>query len=277
MDKNFVEGKTVLVTGATDGIGFVTAKELAEKGAHVLVHGRNKEKGIEAVTQIARDTCTGTADLYLADFASFSEIQSMAEDIKRENSTLHVLVNNAGNFYKERMVTDDGVEMSFAVNHLAPFLLTLLLIDLIKASAPARIINVSSSAHKMIKAVDFENLQGELHYDPFEAYALSKLGNVLFSQLLSRKLSGSGVTVNSLHPGVINTKLQKKSYDLDGIGVEEGAQTSILLANSMEVSEISGEYFKNSQISRTSNIAQEEELQERFWTISEKFIADYLK
>lgn len=277
MEKNFVKGKTVLVTGATDGIGLVTAQVLAEKGAHVLVHGRSKEKGIEAVTQISRATCTGTADLYLADFASFSEIQRMADDIKRENTALHVLVNNAGNFYKERKMTDDGIEMSFAVNHLAPFLLTILLLDLIKASAPARIINVSSSAHKMIKAVDFDNLKGEKEYDPFEAYALSKLGNVLFSEMLSRQLIGSGVTVNSLHPGVINTKLQKKSYDLDGISVEEGAQTTIMLANSMEVSDISGEYFRNSQASRTSEIARDEALQERFWQISERFVAGYLK
>ena len=277
MEKNFAEGKTILVTGATDGIGFVTAKHLAEMGAHVLLHGRNKEKGIDALTRISRATCTGSADLYLADFSSFTDIQRMADEIKRENNALHVLVNNAGNFYKQRSMADEGIEMSFAVNHLAPFLLTLLLLDLIKASAPARIINVSSSAHKMIKQVDFDNLQGDKHYDPFEAYALSKLGNVLFTHSLSRRLAGSGVTVNSLHPGVVNTKLQKKSYDLDGISAEEGAKTQLMLATSMEVDVITGKYFQNSQEKRPSDIALDESLQDHFWQVSEALLNPYFK
>ena len=277
MEKNFAEGKTILVTGATDGIGFATAKHLIGVGAHVLVHGRSKQKGIKAVSHISRAGCAGSADLYLADFSSFSDVQRMAEEIKRENNELHVLINNAGNFYKDRTLTDDGIEMSFAVNHLAPFLLTLLLLDLIKASAPARIINVSSSAHKMIKQVDFDNLQGEKHYDPFEAYALSKLGNVLFSQSLSRRLTGSGVTVNSLHPGVVNTKLLKKSYDLDGISAEEGAQTQLMLATATEMDAVSGGYFQNSQEKRPSDIALDEGLQDRFWQVSEELVSSYLK
>jgi NAD(P)-dependent dehydrogenase (short-subunit alcohol dehydrogenase family) len=277
MEKNFAEGKTILVTGATDGIGYATAKHLTEEGAHVLLHGRSKEKGIDALTNISRASCSGRADLYLADFSSFSDIQRMANEIKRENKELHVLINNAGDFYKKRSLTDEGIEMTFAVNHLAPFLLTLLLLDLIKTSAPARIINVSSSAHKMIKQVDFDNLQGEKHYDPFEAYALSKLGNVLFSQLLSRRLAGSGVTVNSLHPGVVNTKLLKKSYDLDGISIEEGAETQIMLATAKEVGAVSGRYFQNSQEKRASDVALDENLQERFWQVSEALVRPYLK
>jgi len=277
MENNFTIGKTVLVTGATDGIGFVTAKRLAEMGAHVLIHGRNKEKGILALTEISRSTCEGKADLYLADFSSFSDVKRMAEEIKRENTSLHILVNNAGNFYKERTVNDDGIEMTFAVNHLAPFLLTNLLFEQIKESAPARIINVSSSSHKMIKEVDFENLQGEKEYDPFQAYSLSKLGNVLFAKSLSRRLVDSGVTVNALHPGVVNTNLQKKSYDLDGISVEQGAETSLMLATSPEMNAVSGEYFRDSQESRVSRLAQDQALQDRFWQLSEQYLTKYLK
>ena len=277
MEKNFVENKTILVTGATDGIGFETAKALAEMGGHVLLHGRNKAKGIEALKKISTTTCAGKVDLYLADFSSFGEIKRMAEEIKRENSALHVLVNNAGNFYKQHEMSEDGIEMTFMVNHLAPFFLTLLLLDLITASAPARIINVASSAHKNVKQVDFDNLQGENEYDPFTAYALSKLGNVLFTQSLSARLSGKGVTVNSLHPGVVATKLLKKSYDLDGIDTVEGAATSVMLASSMDVANVTGRYFRNKQERNPSELALDKKLQDRFWQVSEDLVGDFLK
>ena len=176
-----MENKTVLVTGGTDGIGRETALQLARMGARVLVHGRDKEKGIQVVDEINRDTCEENVSLYIADFSSLADVKRMAEDIKREQTELHVLVNNAGNFYKERMLSADDIEMTMAVNHFAPFLLTLLLLDLLKASAPARIVNLASSSHKLIKSVDFENLQGETNYDGFTAYSLSKLGSVLFT------------------------------------------------------------------------------------------------
>jgi len=277
MGKNFVENKTILVTGATDGIGFETAKALAEMGGRVLLHGRNKEKGVEAIKKISNATCSGSVDLYLADFASFSDIERMAEDIKRENAALHVLVNNAGNFYRQRSLSADGVEMTLMVNHLAPFLLTHLLLDLILASAPARIINVASSAHKMVKAVDFDNLQGEKEYDPYMAYALSKLGNVLFTQTLSERLSRTGVTVNTLHPGVVATKLLKKSYDLEGIDTVEGAATSVMLASSMEVGNVTGKYFQNKKERDPSELALDKKIQDRFWQVSEELIGSHLK
>ena len=277
MEKNFIENKTVLVTGATDGIGFETAKQLAQKGARVLLHGRNKEKGIQALKAITQSTCNGNISLYLADFSSFEDIQRMAAEIRRENTALHVLINNAGNFYKERMLNAQGVEMTFAVNHLAPFLLTNLLLEMMQASAPARVVMVASSAHKMIKELDFDDLQGEKGYDPFKAYALSKLGNILFAQALSGRLAGSGVTVNSLHPGVVATSLLKKSYDLEGISAEEGAATSVMLASSAEVAEISGKYFQNSQEKAPSELAMDQDLQTRFWQISEEQVSAYLK
>jgi NAD(P)-dependent dehydrogenase (short-subunit alcohol dehydrogenase family) len=273
---NNMDVKTILVTGATDGIGKQTAIELARQGAKVLVHGRDKVKGARVLDEINRDNCNENLVLYLADFSSFADIKRMAEEIKREQSELHVLINNAGTFSKKRLLTKDGLEMTFAVNHLATFLLTMLLLDLLKASRPARIVNVASGAHRNISAIDFDNLQGEKSYDGFEAYGLSKLGNVLFTNELARRLEGSGVSVNSLHPGVINTGLQRISYDLDGESVEEGARTSVYLAASPEVEGITGKYYSRMAEKNTSELAQDKALQEKFWKVSEDLLAGYL-
>ena len=271
-----MNAKTILVTGATDGIGKQTAIKLARQGAKVLVHGRNKSKGATVLDEINRDNCNENLTLYLADFSSFASIKRMAEEIKREQSELHVLINNAGTFSKERLLTKDGLEMTFAVNHLAPFLLTILLLDLLKASTPARIVDVASGAHRNITAIDFDNLQGEKSYDGFEAYGLSKLGNVLFTNELARRLVGSGVTANSLHPGVINTGLQRISYNLDGASVGEGARTSVYLATSPEVESITGRYYSRMAEKPTSDLAQDKSLQEKFWKVSEELLAGYL-
>jgi NAD(P)-dependent dehydrogenase (short-subunit alcohol dehydrogenase family) len=268
--------KTVLVTGATDGIGKQTAIELARQGAKVLIHGRDKAKGAKVLDEINRDNCNENLALYLADFSSFADIKRMSEEIKREQSNLHVLVNNAGTFSKEKLLTKEGLEVTFAVNHLAPFLLTLLLLDLLKASAPARIVNVSSGAHRNITEVDFGNLQAEKTYDGFEAYGLSKLGNVLFTNELAKRLEGSEVTVNSLHPGVISTKMQRASYNLDGADVEEGARTSVYLTTSPDVEGFTGKYFSRMAEKPTSDLAQDKALQEKFWKVSEELLAGYL-
>jgi NAD(P)-dependent dehydrogenase (short-subunit alcohol dehydrogenase family) len=155
-----VENKTILVTGGTDGIGRETAVQLARMGACVLVHGRDKEKCAQVMDHIKRVTCNEKVSLYLADFSSLADVKRMAEDIKREHKELHVLVNNAGNFYRDSLLSSDSIEMTLAVNHLAPFLLTLLLLDLLKTSAPTRIVNVASSSHKLIKSVDLGDLEG---------------------------------------------------------------------------------------------------------------------
>lgn len=277
MENDYIKGRTVLITGATDGIGFETALQLAGMGAKVLVHGRRKEKCIQAVEKIARETCNENISLYLADFSSFEDIQRMAAEIKREQDALHVLVNNAGNFYRARKLSKDGIEMSFAVNHLAPLLLTMSLLDLIKNSAPARIINVSSSSHKMVKEVDFENLQGESEYDGFGAYALAKLGTMLVTQVLSEKLVEDGVLVNALHPGVVATKLQKKSYGLEGISITEGAKTQIMLAASPAMDGVTGKYFQNEKERAPSDLSTDKEIQRQFWQVSMDLIGDYLK
>ena len=271
-----MENKTVLVTGGTDGIGSETALQLARMGACVLVHGRDKEKGAEGLGTINRVICNEKVSLYLADFSSLADVKRMAEDIKREQKELHVLVNNAGNFYRDRLLSSDGVEMTLAVNHIAPFLLTLLLLDLLKTSAPARIVNVASSSHKLIKSVDLEDLEGESNYDGFTAYSLSKLGNVLFTQSLADRLNGTSVTANALHPGVVNSKLLRKSYHLDGISVEEGAQTSVYLVSSPEVEGVSGKYYKNMREHPASDLSQDHDLQDAFWKLSIGMVNQFL-
>jgi len=268
--------KTVLITGATDGIGEQTALELARRGHRILLHGRNEEKGKNVLEAIKKESGNGDNDLYLSDFADLAAVQEMAGQIKENESSLDVLVNNAANYYKERRLTTDGLEMTFTVNHLAPFVLSLNLLPLLKASAPARIINVASGAHKNIHEVDFDNLQGEKTYEGYHAYSLSKLGNVLFTRELARRLEGSGVTVNSLNPGVVDTKLLHKSFGGGGKSVEEGAQTPVYLANSPDVSDVTGKNFKYKQERPPSDLAMDADLQKKFWEVSEELAGDYL-
>ena len=269
--------QTILITGGTDGIGKETAFQLARMGARVLVHGRDQAKGAHVINEINHDTCNEEISLYIADFSSLADIRRMAEDIKREQKELHVLVNNAGNFFKERQLSKDGFEMTFAVNYLAPFLLTILLLDLIKSSAPARIINVSSSSHRSIREVDLANLQGETDYNGYAAYSLSKLGNMLFTQSLADQLKGTHVTVNALHPGVIDTNLLRKSYAMDGAGVDEGAKTSVYLASSPDVVRVSGKYFDAMREREASDLSQNKTLQNDFWNLSKEMIANFVE
>lgn len=271
-----MQTKTILVTGATDGIGKRIALELARQGHAVLVHGRDRCKGIQVLESINRNTCNEKLALYLADFSSLDEIRDMAQDLKREQDSLDVLINNAGNFYRERQLNENGLEMTFVVNYLAPFLLTLLLLDKIKDSAPARIVNVASTTHRNVRKVDFANLQGEKNYNGYDAYALSKLGSILFTNALARRLAGSSVTVNALHPGVIDTKLLRKGWGSAGADVEEGARTSIYLATSPEAEGVSGKYFSRMREQSPSDLAQDEELQEKFWEVSRELVSSYL-
>jgi NAD(P)-dependent dehydrogenase (short-subunit alcohol dehydrogenase family) len=269
--------QTILVTGATDGIGRQTAWTLARTGARVLIHGRDKQKGIRVIDELTRDTCNEKLSLYIADFSSLADVRRMAGDIKREQSRLDVLINNAGGFYREHQLNTDGLEMTFVVNHLAPLLLTRLLEDLLKASAPARVVTVASGAHRNLKAIDWDNLQGKKAYDPFDAYALSKLASVCVMNELADRLAGSGVTVNTLHPGVIDTKLLKMSYDMEGASVVEGAETSIYLATAPEVEGVTGKYFSHKAERSISDLAKDAKNQHRFWELSEKLVAPYLK
>ena len=274
-----MKGQTCLVTGATDGIGKVTARVLAKKGARVIVAGRNRGKAERVVEEIRGQSRNPAVEYLLADFASQAEVRRMAAQFLEGHDRLDVLVNNAGAYFLSRQESEDGVEMTFAVNHLAPFLLTHLLLDTILSSAPARIINVSSDAHEG-KGLDFDDLQNESGYSGFEAYGQSKLANLYFTYELARRLQGSDVTVNALHPGFVATNLGANNLPLFGSavkkfvnlfagkGVEEGAETTIYLASSPEVAGVSGKYFVDCQPVPSSEASYDEVAARQLWEVS---------
>ena len=265
-----MHGGVVLVTGSTDGIGKATALELARRGATVLLHGRNLQKGDAALEDIRRITGSDRLYLYIADISSLVQVRKLAAQVREEHDRLHLLINNAGTFELERKITADGWETTFFVNYLAPFLLTHELLDLLKASAPSRIINVASIAH-WNGAMDWDNLQGEKSYQGFAAYALSKLALIHFTYSLAERLQGTGVTANCLHPGVIKTKLLRAGFgDYPGESPEKGARTSVYLASSQEVEGISGRYFEECKAVCSSPVSYDRKLQEKLWRISKE-------
>ena len=265
-----MHGGVVLVTGSTDGIGKATALELARRGATVLLHGRSQQKGEAALENIRRITGSDRLHLYIADFSSQEQVRRLAAQVREEHDRLHLLINNAGTFEPERKITADGWETTFFVNYLAPFLLTHELLDLLKASAPSRIINVASIAH-WNGAMDWDNLQGEKSYQGFAAYALSKLALILFTYYLAERLQDTGVTANCLHPGVIKTKLLRAGFgDYPGESPEKGARTSVYLASSQEVEGISGRYFEECKAVCSSPVSYDRKLQEKLWQISKE-------
>jgi NAD(P)-dependent dehydrogenase (short-subunit alcohol dehydrogenase family) len=268
------KGRVILITGSTDGIGRQTALRLAEQGAHVLLHGRNPERGRLVIKDIYRRTGNPNLEFYSADFSSLKHIQKLAKEIKNRHDQLHVLINNAGTYMEKRRLTDEGFETTFAVNYLAPFLLTTLLLDILEKSVPARIITVSSEAHSWIDTIDWSNLQGERSFNGLEAYALSKLGNILFTFELAERLNEVGVTANCLHPGKIITKLSRASGldESKGGGVEKGAQALIYLATSPFVEKLNGLYFEDLRPTIPSLLAQNRRLQKQFWQFSERLI-----
>ena len=207
--KDNMNGKVCLVTGGTNGIGKSTALELARMGATVVIVGRDAQKTSEVVQEVRAASGNPNVNSLLADLSSQQEVRRLAHEFKNKYSQLHILLNNAGAVFMQRQLSVDGVEMTFALNHLASFLLTNLLLDTIKASAPARIINVSSNAHTTGK-IEFDNLQGERNYSP-RVYENSKLANILFTRDLARRLEGTGVTVNALHPGFTATGFAKNN------------------------------------------------------------------
>jgi NAD(P)-dependent dehydrogenase (short-subunit alcohol dehydrogenase family) len=264
-------GKVVLVTGATAGIGRATAAALARQGAHVLVHGRDQRKAERAVEALRRETGSGALEPVAADLERLDAVRELAQALQSRQPRLEVLLNNAGVFMQRRTLTADGLETTFAVNHLAPFLLTLLLLDTLQACPHARIVNVSSDTHRSAR-VDFDNLQGERRYDGYAAYALSKLGNVLFTLALARRLKAgaSQVTVNALHPGVINTNLLRAGWGSGGASAEAGAATPVFLALDDAAAGKTSLYFVDERPTPPAPQALDEGLQERFWEVSAK-------
>ena len=259
-----MEGKIVLITGATDGIGKQTAFELAKQGATVLLHGRNPKRLIDAMNDCRKKVLHPKLDFFNADFSSLNAIRKMVVDLEQKYDRLDVLINNAGVFMKSRELSHDGYEMTFAVNHLAHFFLTHLCLPLLKASPSARVITVSSIAH-MRATLDFENLQGEKKFDGYDAYSRSKLANVLFAVELAERMKGSKLTSNALHPGVITTKLLEAGFAMKGASLEEGAETSVYLASSPEVEGVTGKYFVKKRPQPYNPIADNADLRKRFW------------
>lgn len=276
MDQSMA-GKICLVTGATSGIGKETALGLARRGATVVVGARNEERARSTVDQIKRDTGVSSADYLLADLSSQKEVRGLASQFRSQYPRLDVLVNNAGAIMLGRQVSADGIELTFALNHLSYFLLTNLLLDVLVSSAPARIVNVSSSSHRRGR-INFEDLQSQRRYGGLRAYAQSKLSNVLFTYELARRLEGSGVTANALHPGLVATNFLTNNgrfgeflgffFRLRGISQARGAQTSIYLASSPEVEGVSGRYFVKQREIRSSRSSYDQGAASRLWQIS---------
>lgn len=279
-----LDGKTCLVTGATNGVGLETAVGLAKLGGTVVMTARNEAKGKGSLADVISRSGSESVDLMMADFASMASIRKFAEEFKKKYDRLEVVVNNAGAVNMSRSVTEDGFETTFGVNHLGYFLLTNLLLDLVKSSAPARIVNVSSRAHSRA-AMDFDDLSAEKSYSGFTVYGRSKLANVLFTYELARRLEGTDVTANCLHPGVVRSGFGQNSNN-GWLGIlfktfytlavpfsksnAEGAETSIYLASSPEVEGVTGKYFADSQEVPSSAASQDVEAQGRLWEVSEE-------
>ncbi|GAC1550211.1 MAG: SDR family oxidoreductase [Herpetosiphon sp.] len=275
-----MHGKVCLVTGATSGIGEVTARELARMGATVIIVGRNQARTEAMVASISQSTGNNNVEYLLADLSVQRQVHQLAEQFKDRYSRLDVLVNNAGGIIPRRTLTEDGLELTFAVNHLAYFLLTELLLDVLKASAPARIVNVSSDAHRT-GHIAFDDLQAAQNYGSFRAYSQSKLANVLFTYELARRLEGTGVTANCLHPGVVRTKFGQAGgwfgTALKVVGPflrtpEKGAQTSIYLATSPAVEGVTGKYFSDSRPKQTNAESVDEQVAKRLWDVSNDLV-----
>ena len=272
-----MHGKTCLITGASSGIGQATALALAKQGATLLLVCRDRRRGEETVAAIAEQTGHHDVTLLLADLSVQSEIRRLASEFLASGRPLHVLINNAGVVNLQRTVTADGIETTFAVNHLAYFLLTNLLLERLRASAPARVVNVSSDAHKF-GTLDFDDLGNERNYRAMRVYGQSKLANILFTAELARRCAGSGVTANSLHPGAVGTGLGKNNGAWARVLIAllrpffrtpaDGAATSVYVATSPAVEGISGRYFAKCREKQPSAAARDGDAARRLWEIS---------
>jgi NAD(P)-dependent dehydrogenase (short-subunit alcohol dehydrogenase family) len=274
-----MRGRICLVTGATSGIGAATATELARLGATIIVHGRDEARCKRTVATIRALDQHPIAEYIVADFASLDSVRAMADELHHRFDRLHILVNNAGAMFPDRRESADGHELTFAVNHLAPFLLTNLLLDLLRTGAPSRVVNVASGAHRRA-VLDFLDLESRKSYDPRDEYGRSKLMNVLFTRELARRLAGSGVTVNALSPGIVHTEFGVK----DGMGPdqqavmdkgkspEEGARTSVYVASDPGLETASGGYYQDSAPFELGENALDDEAARRLWEISAELV-----
>jgi NAD(P)-dependent dehydrogenase (short-subunit alcohol dehydrogenase family) len=286
MDVADMTGKTVVITGGNSGIGLETAVAVARAGAMAVITARDRGRGEAAVEAIRARSGRDTVDLVVFDLGDMASIREGAATILRRCDRINVLVNNAGIVLSDRRQTADGFEATFGVNHLGPFALTELLLERIKQSAPARIVNVASTAHKGArKGLDFEDLQSTRAYGAMQVYSKSKLANIYFTTELARRLEGTGITVNCLHPGTVAT-----GYGRDGdasgvlafglkvikpfiLSAERGARTSVYLASSPDVAGVTGQYFVKCRARKPSAVAQDDEAARHLWARSEELVA----
>ena len=279
-----MEGKTCLITGGSDGIGYAAAHKLARMGASVLIVGRNRPKTEAAAHRIIAETGNSSVGFLLADLSSQAEVRALAEQVKAQTPRLDVLLNNAGAIFLSSRTSVDGIEMTFALNHLGYFLLTTLLLDLLKDSAPARIINVSSSSHYSARNFRLEDLPDPAGKPGYRAYGRSKLCNVLFTYELARRIQDSGVTVNALHPGLVRTSIARNNgllgraanffIGVRGVSADKGAETLVYLSSSPEVEEVTGRFFIDCRAVASSDLSYDENLASELWTLSERLTSE---
>ena len=272
-------GKVVLITGGTSGIGKAAATALAGMGATVVITGRNEERGKRALQEIREESGNDGVELILADLTVQDEVRRLAEELRERHNQLEVLVNNAGLVLSERTETPDGIETQLAINHLAPFLLTNVLLDLLKESAPSRIVTVSSDAHRWAK-IDLDDLQSRKRYRGMQVYGKTKLANIMFTYELAERLEGTGVTANCMHPGGVNTNFGNNQGGPMNLlfrlfkpfmrSPEQGADTLIYLASSPEVEGMTGKYLADRKVKAASDAAYDETTRKRLWEASEE-------
>ena len=282
-----MNGRTCLITGATDGIGKEAAIELAKKGCNLILIGRNKEKGKKVVEQIRKIADSYVdIDYFTADLMLMKEVSRVADEVSRKYPKIDILLNNVGAYFAFRGVTEEGFERTFALNHLGYFLMTKKLLPLVEKSNYKRIVNVSSSAHYGID-FEFDNLNGEKKYSGFDIYKKSKLANVMFTYELAKRVKDRGITANCLHPGFVSTNFGKNNNFLwrnvirvamwlTAINVKDGAKTSIHLACSDEVKDITGRFFANCQVKKGSSKAKNDEHNRKLWDISEDYVKKFV-
>jgi NAD(P)-dependent dehydrogenase (short-subunit alcohol dehydrogenase family) len=276
-----MQGKTVVVTGGTSGIGEVAALRLAEKGARIVLIARDQARAAATLAKLKNANPTAAHAAHYGDLSALAEMKRVAGEVAASEPRIDVLVNNAGAVFLARKTSVDGLEMTFATNHMAYFVVTNILLDRLKATPGARIVSTASDAHRSGR-LDFDDLQSEKSYGSFRVYGTSKLCNILFTREIARRLDGSGVTANCLHPGFVGTrfgqnnasniftKLLRDAVMSLGISPEEGAKTIIHLASSPDVATISGEYFYKSKVAEPTAAAQNDANAKRLWDVSAK-------